>query len=404
MTSSAPSTPAPAPSATRWPVVLMLVGAGVVAAFQIGKAPAALPIVRADLGLSLTQAAWVVSIFNAIGIVAGMALGALAERVGHRRAALGGLGIIAVASAAGAGATGATGLLAARFLEGLGFMTVVVATPALLVRAAAPADVKLAFGFWSTYMPTGTAAMMTAAPALIAATGWRGLWLVNAALAVLFVFALARATRGLASRGASASGSVVGDMRTTVAAPGPRLLALIFACYTVQFLGVLGLLPTLLVERDGLAPGLAAVLGSAAVAINIPGNLLGGWVVHRGLSRGTVVLGVSAVMAACAPLIYGAGLPLPARYGACLLLSFVGGMLPAVVLGAGPVLAPSARHLAITNGLIMQGSNLGQVIGPPAVAAMAAGRGGWEAAPIVLGSAALLCMILALRLRRIERP
>lgn len=387
---------------TRWPLVLLLVAAGVVSAFQIGKAPAALPILRAELAMSLPQAAWVISSFNLIGIVAGMALGALAERLGHRRITLGGLVIIALASAAGAAATGPIGLLATRFAEGLGFMTVVVATPTLLVRAAAARDIKLAFGFWATYMPTGTAVMMTAAPALIAGSGWRGLWLANAALVLVFAAALAAATRHLPATAQTRSG-VLDDMVTTLRTPGPRLLAITFATYTLQFLAVFGLLPTLLVEQDGLSPGQAALLGSAAVAINIPGNLLGGWLVHRGVARWIVIAGVSATMGSCALLIYSAGLALPARYGLCLLLSLVGGMLPAVVLGAGPALAPSPRHIATTNGLIMQGSNLGQVIGPPAVAAVAAISGGWTWSPLVLTTAAAFGVALALRLRRMDR-
>ena len=77
-------------------------------------------------------------------------------------------------------------------------------------------------------------------------------------------------------------------------------------------------------------------------------------------------------------------------------------MLFRSVLAAGPVLAPSPRHVATTNGLIMQGSNLGQVIGPPAIAALAARAGDWTWSPLVLGTAAGLGILLALRLRELE--
>ena len=73
--------------------------------------------------MTLTQAAWVISIFNVVGIVSGMALGAMADRIGHRRMVLAGLLIVA------------TPLLATRFVEGVGFMIVVVATPALIARS-----------------------------------------------------------------------------------------------------------------------------------------------------------------------------------------------------------------------------------------------------------------------------
>ena len=387
---------------TRWPLVLLLVGAGIAVAFQIGKAPAALSLLRGELALTLTQAAWVISIFNLVGIVSGMALGALADRLGHRRMVLAGLAIVAAASAVGAWVPSAGWLLATRFGEGVGFMIVVVATPALIARTAAAGDLPLAFGFWSTYMPAGTAVMMAIAPLLIAGAGWRGLWLANALLVGGFAVLLAVATRRLPVASRMPHASAAQDMLATLRAPGPRLLALSFATYTGHYLAVLGFLPIFLIERDGLNPGMAALLGGIAVAMNIPGNLLGGWIVQRGARRWAVIAGVNMTMAICSLLIYAGGLALPLRYALCVLLSFVGGMLPAVVLAAGPVLAPSPRHVATTNGLIMQGSNLGQVIGPPAIAALAARAGDWTWSPLVLGTAAGLGILLALRLRELE--
>jgi len=50
----------------------------------------------------------------------------------------------------------------------------------------------------------------------------------------------------------------------------------------------------------------------------------------------------------------------------------------------------------------LEGSNLGQVIGPPAIAALAARAGDWTWSPLVLGAAAGLGVLLALRLRALE--
>jgi MFS family permease len=386
--------------ATPWPIVLLLVGAGIVSAFQIGKAPAALVALRAELGMSLTTAAWVISIFNVVGVASGMALGAFADRIGHRRTVLAGLALVALASALGAAAGSATFLLASRLVEGVGFLAVVVATPALIARAATSADRNLAFGFWSTYMPAGTATMMALAPLLLQSIGWRGLWLANALLAAAFAVLLAGVTRGLPQPPGARQGVSIGaDLLTTLRAPGPRLLTLTFATYTLHFLAVLGFLPTILVEEHGIGPATAAVMAAIAVAINIPGNLAGGWLVHRGAPAWLVAAAVSIAMAICSLLIYDAGLPLAARYACCLALSLIGGALPAVVIGAGPALAPTPRHIATTNGLIMQGSNLGQMIGPPAVAALAAGVGDWSWSPLVLCLAAALGVALSLQLR-----
>jgi MFS family permease len=396
------SSPAATRPATRWALVLLLCGAGVVAAFQIGKAPAALPLVRADLQLSLVTAGWVISMFNVIGTLLGMIIGALADRLGHRRVILSGLVLVAGASLLGSMASGGGALLASRFFEGLGFMMVVVAAPALIVRATDPRDLKLAFGAWGCYMPAGTALMMAAAPAVLAPFGWRGLWVANAVLVALFATALGLATRGFARASATPS-SLARDMRATVTAPGPVLLALSFGAYALSYLVVLGFLPTILIEREGLPLTTATALTAFAIAMNVPGNLIGGMLVHRGIRPWLLLAIASVTLFVCGSGFYAAELPLWLRYALSVVLSFVGGILPSSIFGAAPGLAPKPRLVATTNGLIMQGSNLGQSIGPPSAAALAAAVGDWHLTPLVLAAAGFVGIIAALGLRTLER-
>jgi MFS family permease len=398
------SSPASTRPSTRWATVLLICGAGVVVAFQIGKAPAALPLVRADLQLSLVTAGWVISMFNVIGTLLGMIIGALADRLGHRRVILSGLALVAAASLLGAMAGGGAALLASRFFEGLGFMMVVVAAPALIVRATDPRDLELAFGFWGCYMPAGSALMMAAAPAVLAPFGWRGLWVANAVLVALFAIALAMTMRGFVRpRAAAAPSSLARDMRATITAPGPVLLALSFGAYALSYLVVLGFLPTILIEREGVPLTVATALTAFAIAMNVPGNLIGGVLVHRGIRPWLLLTIASVTILVCGSGFYASELPLWLRYALCVVLSFVGGILPSSIFGAAPALAPSPRLVATTNGLIMQGSNLGQSIGPPGAAALAASVGDWHLTPLVLAAAGLVGIIVALGLRALER-
>ena len=384
----------------------LLVGAGMVSAFQIGKAPAALGHLRADLGFGLVTAGWVISMFNVIGVGLGTLLGAATSRIGDRRMVLGGLLLTALASLFGAMSQGATVLLATRFVEGLGFLATVIGVPALIIRLARTQDYKLAFGLWGTYMPAGTALMMVLSPLFLAPFGWRGLWLANAVLVALFAAMLAVATRGLANGRpiASPGPAAIGrDMWDTLRAGGPLLVALAFGSYTLNFIAVLGFLPTVLVERDGLSQPLAATLTAIAIAANAPGNLAGGVLLHRGVPRWRLVAGASLVMALCAIGIYSDALPLAARYVLTVLFSTVGGMLPATVLGWAPATAPTPRHAPTANGLLVQGSHLGQMLGPPALAALAVASGDWSWSPGVLVASAAVGITCALALRRMER-
>src|SRR5690606_11103696 len=86
-------------------------------------------------------------------------------------------------SLAGAAAANGTALLLSRFAEGVGFLMAAFSIPSLIARLARPADVKLAFALWGTYMPAGQALMLLASPVLPGHGGWRGLWRLAGAAA-----------------------------------------------------------------------------------------------------------------------------------------------------------------------------------------------------------------------------
>lgn len=391
--------------ASRWPVVLLAVGAGLFAAFQIGKVPPTIPVLREDLGISLVTAGWIISTFNVIGVVIGTLAGAMADSFGHRRLVLAGLLAVGAASGLGGLAPDAPVLLATRILEGFGFVVIVTAAPGLIVRAARDADVRLAFGLWGTYMPLGTAIMILAAPPLLEGLGWRGLWQVNAALMLLYALVFALATRDLASHPARAEGarrSVLSDMTTTFTAPGPLVLAFCFATYTGNFIGIMGFLPTFLVEELGYSHAAASVFTAFAIGSNMIGNLVAGWLLHRGVRRYVLILAASATMAAAGLLLYADGVPALLRLPLFFVFSAVGGLLPASVLAATADYAPRPDLVGTTNGIVMQGSNLGQLMGPPAVAALVAATGSWQASAVYVTGMGIAGIGLGLVIRRLR--
>jgi MFS family permease len=330
----------------------------------------------------------------------------MADTFGHRRLLLLGIFLLAVGSLTGSFAPGAAFLLATRALEGLGFLIIVVAAPAMVVQVTNPRDFRLALSVWSCFLPAGAATIMLFIPLVNLGLGWRGLWQVNALILITYAFWVMSETTHLQSRPKTPGqrrGQVWRDLRLTVTSAGPILLSAIFTTYALQWLAVMGFLPTLLVEEYGLSPGRASVLTAIMVAMNVPGNLMGGLLLHRGFSRWKLIAFTSSIMGLCSLGIYSPHLPFAARYMACLLFSGVGGLLPASVLGAAPLYAPTPNQVATTNGLIMQGGQLGQVIGPPVLALMVSTGGGWNSAPWLLGGAAAVGVVLSLGLAALER-
>ena len=86
---------------TPWGLIGLLVAAGIVAAFHVGKVPPALPSIRVELGATLRQAGWLLSTVNLISAVGGMAIALTADRVGHLRLVILGTALSFVASLCG---------------------------------------------------------------------------------------------------------------------------------------------------------------------------------------------------------------------------------------------------------------------------------------------------------------
>lgn len=145
-------------------VVWIVLGCGVVAALHLGKAAIATPLLQADLGVDLAEAGWLTGIFAVLGLLGGAAAGAVVAAVGDRRSLLLGLGVTAVAGVAGAAAPSFALLLISRLLEGLGFLLIIVAGPAILERLTTGAARDSAFSLWSCFMPSGMALAMVAGP------------------------------------------------------------------------------------------------------------------------------------------------------------------------------------------------------------------------------------------------
>jgi MFS transporter, DHA1 family, inner membrane transport protein len=381
---------------SRWPALLLIVGAGVVSAFQVGKAPAALAAVQADLGLGLATASWLLSAFALVGASAGVAVGVAVDHIGARRMVIGGLLLQGVSGAAGALAGGAALLLATRAIEGIGFLTVTVAAPTLIVAMARPRDLGRAIAVWGTFMPVGITLVMLGAP-FLAATGWRGFWLVNAAILIGYAPLLALGTRFVPPAGAPHR-SIAADLRQTLAAGGPWLLTGLMAAFAAVFFAVFGFLPLLLSDRLAVGPETGSLLTALAMAANVLGNLGCGMLLARGIRRSHILLVGFAAMALCGVGILGENVSGALAYALCLLFSAISGLVPVALIDGAPRYAPRPELVGATIGFLMQGNNAGIVVGPAAAGALAAAFG-WPAVSFLVVAIVLAAGLLVFALR-----
>jgi len=375
-------------------------GAGMICGAYMTKVAPALPLQRAELGLTLIESGFIATAFNVMGGLAGILAGTMCDRYGYRRLGLAGLAILAFAGLLGAAAWDFPVLLATRFLEGIGFILFTVSGSALIASAAeGPRDRARALGLWAAYMPAGGGIALLVAPPVIAAWGWRGLW-IALALAAAASFALAARYAPSPRHGGIASLRLLAE---SIARPGNIALAVLFAFYVSQWVSVMIWLPTFLVDERGATPAAAAFLTALMVLVNAPGNVAGGWLLSRGVRRGPMVIAASAIMALCSAGMLGPWLPDTARYLLCLVFSACAGVIPGAIFSGLPVHAKTPQHISTANGMVLQTSQAGQFIGPIALAWLASRYGGWGAtlwAMLAFAAGGALC---GMAIARIEK-
>lgn len=397
---------------SHWLTVLLILGSGIVSAFQVGKASVAMPSLQQSLAVELSTASWLLSAFALVGGVLGVWTGVRVDQWGARRMALAGLAIQALCSGLGAMTSSIAWLLVLRVIEGVGFLAVIVAGPAMIHAAAAPRFHAGAFAAWGTFMPLGLGAMMLAAPWL-ERIGWQGLWAANALVLAVYLAVLAVGTRRFASRsltqgGPAGSGRTErgarGTLRQVIRLKGPWLIAFLFVLFTTMFFSVFSFLPAILSERLGLAADEVGTFSAVAIVMSAVGNLACGLLLARGVAPMPLMAVGFVIMGAATPGVLIAATGGAFSYALTLAVSLASGLVPVILFAAAARHSPSPTHVGATMGMAMQGNNLGLLIGPAVAGAIADAWGwSWVAAWVALLTVVALALIAVLRRMPRER-
>tara|TARA_B100000315_G_scaffold256061_1_gene301064 strand:- start:903 stop:2126 length:1224 start_codon:yes stop_codon:yes gene_type:complete len=390
--------------ATQWPIVWVAFGAGIVAATHIGKLPPALPQIGTELEAGLIMSGWIASMISTMGFAIGLIAGAIADRIGLRRVLIFGLMLLVAGSLLGTFAHSSTIMLLARFIEGLGFTATTITGGAIIARATADNDRKWALGVWAAYMPIGFASMMMFAALILDKFGWRVLWAISLVISLVWIVVVIRATAEWqrSQTKAISRDSIFGNVKRSLARGGGVLVALCFALYATQHISMMNWLPTYMLEVYGASTLFAATVPALVLVFNAVGNYLAAWAMGRGWPIWLLLaLGAGGMAATEIGIFFGAlpeGLRLVLAFG----FGIAGGLIPASALASAPVYAPTPALIGTMSGLMVMGSNTGQLFGPPALAAAREAAGSWDGTVWLLLSLAIAGIIMAVWSRPME--
>lgn len=309
-------------------------------------------------------------------------VGRLGDRFGHRRLLLAGVAVFAVACALCSAAPSLGALVAARALQGLGAATMMAMTMALVTATVPKEQTGRVMGLLGTMSAVGTGLGPAIGGALIAASGWRALFLVMLPLAAL-AFVLVQRTQADRDPPPPTGGrvSVFSALHGRALGAGLGMSTLVAAVMMTTL--VAG--PFYLSHGLGLDPtpmGLAMAVGPCVAALaGIPAGRL----TDRWGSYATTLGGLLCMLAGCLMLVL---LPLGAA----------GYISALVILTLGYAHFQAANNTAVMNNLsadrrgVIAGwlnlsRNLGLIIGAWALGAVFAwGTGDLQSAlPAAVG-------------------
>jgi EmrB/QacA subfamily drug resistance transporter len=211
----------------------------------------ALPTLAQAFGASFQEAQWVVLAYLLASTTLIVSVGRLGDLIGRRRLLITGIALFTTASAVGGIAPTLGTLIAARAAQGLGAAIMLALTMALVSETVPKARTGSAMGVLGTMSAIGTALGPSLGGLLIAAFGWRAIFLVTVPVGAV--------TALLAYRHLPVDRRVPKIERAAFDNRGTLLLALTLASYTLA----------VTVGRGHFGPLNIALLAAAAIAAGL---------------------------------------------------------------------------------------------------------------------------------------
>lgn len=179
----------PAPSRRDWGALALLTCALALIVLDGTIVGVALPTIIHDLGLDLTDAQWVNSLYAVLLAAALLSTGTLADRIGRKRLVLAGIAVFMVGSILAAMSTSAGPLLAARAVQAIGASFIMPSTLSTVNTMFRGKYRAAAVGIWGAVISGAAAIGPLAGGALTQWASWHWIFLVNIPIGiVLFVF------------------------------------------------------------------------------------------------------------------------------------------------------------------------------------------------------------------------
>ncbi len=387
----------PGSSATAWLILAVLLLFSIAAPLNQFKVPPIMPILMETLGLSVSGAGMLMSVFAITGLILALPSGLIFQKAGARVTGIVAGGSILIGAVLGALSTSTGELLVSRVIEGIGTSFMAVLAPAIIAQWFVARRRGTAMGIWAAWVPVGSAATLLAAPALAEVAGWRSVWWLGAGYALVVTALYLLFVRPAPATGAGATEPWAGAPESGVTSSQVLrnrniwLLAAAFGAFNAASIGLSTYMPTFLNSVRGMSLAQASLVSSITTLVIILSAPAGGVLSDRIGSRKKPYLAGLAASIILLPLV--GAFSAPWLIVLVIVNGLVLGVIPTNIFAAAVESAGNERQGGVAMAVIMVGQNAGMLLGPVIFGALAEGAG-WPVAFASLAAMATLGLLV----------
>ena len=333
-----------------WPSIALIYLYGVLASASLSKIIPLQGDYEALLGISHVQFSLLLSLVTIPPALLAAVAGSLIDRIGPRTALIAAATVGLVVNFAYLRAESLGTFQAIRTLEGFVMVGAYSGAPALIMATAAPGRRRRAMAFWSTYTPVGIALGLLISSNFAGTGQWRGGYLLHMVLFAVLVAAgllLPRAPRSVVA--ASPRGLLSAWVQ-----PEPLRLSLAFGMLVMMGFGLNTVFPAWYALQHQATLGTASRLVGLANLVMIPGGLLAGVLLARGVRDSRLLWTLMTLSVLVSLPLFIPGEERPLRLVALLMWQFLAGGAIAVVTSALPRVVGDPTRGAAAAGLLSQ--------------------------------------------------
>lgn len=358
---------------TQWGGVCLSFLTGIASAITVTKASPALLEIKKELPLSVIQIGWIMSSAALASVLLGIFVGALSHRYGPKKVLQIALSLIIITAGFSIIINSANELILSRIIEGIAVIFVSVAAPTLISHLSKPSDMGLTMGVWALWMPAGSVLTFLLAPVILEFFNWRWLW----GTAFFLALPLLILSIKLVDPTRTASDTVHKKLSRSVVYKA-IIMGLIFTCFTGTFFSMLTYLPTYLIETYQVSLSNALFITTILPAFIIPGNLVSGFLIHRGIPWFKMLTFPAVALTIVITLLLHTSYPDQLGLILLALLGFFLGMIPTAIFAQSPRLADKPIDTGRVIGIVITGQGPGILFGPPLAGFLIGNHHHWQ--------------------------